>query len=65
MLTAPRQAAKDPVENRSLILCVFLPFVFGYYIAYLFRTINAVMVAPLANWGSVPTILACSRRSTS
>ena len=47
-LTAPRQAAKDPVENRSLILRVFLPFVFGYYIAYLFRTINAVMAAPLA-----------------
>jgi MFS family permease len=31
-----------------LILRVFLPFVFGYYIAYLFRTINAVMAAPLA-----------------
>jgi MFS family permease len=40
--------AKDPVEKRSLILRVFLPFVFGYYIAYLFRTINAVMAAPLA-----------------
>jgi MFS family permease len=38
---------KDPVENRSLILRVFLPFVAGYYIAYLFRTINAVMAAPL------------------
>jgi nitrate/nitrite transporter NarK len=47
-LTAPRQAAKDPVEKRSLILRVFLPFVFGYYMAYLFRTINAVMAAPLA-----------------
>jgi MFS family permease len=47
-LTAARPVAKDPVENRSLILRVFLPFVFGYYIAYLFRTINAVMVAPLA-----------------
>jgi MFS family permease len=47
-LTAPRQAAKDPVEKRSLILRVFLPFVFGYYIAFLFRTINAVMAAPLA-----------------
>jgi len=32
-LTAPRQVAKDPVENRSLILRVFLPFVFGYYTA--------------------------------
>src|SRR5712664_918240 len=47
-LTAAREVAKDPVENRSLILRVFLPFVFGYYIAYLFRTINAVMAAPLA-----------------
>src|SRR5467141_1317732 len=47
-LTAPRQVAKDSVEKRSLILRVFLPFVFGYYIAYLFRTINAVMAAPLA-----------------
>jgi MFS family permease len=47
-LTAPRQVAKDPVEKRSLILRVFVPFVFGYYIAYLFRTINAVMAVPLA-----------------
>jgi MFS family permease len=46
-LTAATQVAKDPVENRWLILRVFLPFVFGYYIAYLFRTINAVMAAPL------------------
>jgi len=30
-LTAAREDAKDPVENRSLILRVFLPFVFGYY----------------------------------
>jgi hypothetical protein len=30
-LTAPRQVAKDPVEKRSLILRVFVPFVFGYY----------------------------------
>jgi MFS family permease len=47
-LTAARPVTKDPVENRSPILRVFLPFVFGYYIAYLFRTINAVMAAPLA-----------------
>jgi MFS family permease len=47
-LTAAKPIAKDPVENRSLILRVFLPFVVGYYIAYLFRTINAVMAAPLA-----------------
>ena len=30
-LTAARQVAKDQVENRSLILRVFLPFVAGYY----------------------------------
>jgi MFS family permease len=47
-LTAARPVGKAPVENRPLILRVFLPFVFGYYIAYLFRTINAVMAAPLA-----------------
>ncbi len=47
-LTAARPVAKDPVENRLLILRVFLPFVVGYYIAYLFRTISAVMAAPLA-----------------
>jgi MFS family permease len=47
-LTAARPVAKEPAENRPLILRVFLPFVFGYYIAYLFRTINAVMAAPLA-----------------
>lgn len=40
--------ARDLVENRSLILRVFLPFVAGYYIAYLFRTINAVLASPLA-----------------
>jgi MFS family permease len=47
-LTGARQVSKDQVQNRSLILRVFVPFVFGYYIAYLFRTINAVMAAPLA-----------------
>src|SRR6266852_1703970 len=31
-LTAARPSAKDPVENRSLILRVFLPFVVGYYL---------------------------------
>jgi MFS family permease len=46
-LTARRQEAKDPAEKRSLILRVFLPFVLGYYMAYLFRTINAVMAIPL------------------
>jgi MFS family permease len=43
-----RQAAKGLAENVSLILRVFLPFVTGYYVAYLFRSINAVMALPLA-----------------
>jgi MFS family permease len=47
-LTAVRGMTTDVVENRSLILRVFLPFVAGYYLAYLFRTINAVIAAPLA-----------------
>ncbi|MGA7803624.1 MFS transporter [Bradyrhizobium sp.] len=47
-LMAKEQVAKDPVKKWSPILRVFLPFVFGYYIAYLFRTINAVMAVPLS-----------------
>ncbi len=48
-LTALRGVTKELVENRSLILRVFLPFVAGYYLAYLFRTINAVMATPLGS----------------
>jgi MFS family permease len=47
-LTAARPVAEDQVGNGSLILRVFLPFVAGYYLSYLFRTINAVMAGPLA-----------------
>jgi hypothetical protein len=55
-----RSRSKNPVEFRSLILRVFLPFVAAYYIAYLFRTINAVLAAPLTTeLGLGPTILAC------
>lgn len=43
-----RQVAMGLAENGSLILRVFLPFVTGYYVAYLFRSINAVMALPLA-----------------
>ena len=43
-----RQAAAGLAANAALILRVFLPFVAGYYLAYLFRTINAVMASPLA-----------------
>jgi MFS family permease len=41
--------AEGLVESRSLILRVFLPFVAGYYLSYLFRTINAVMAVPLGS----------------
>ncbi len=37
-LTAARPVTKNPVENRSLILRVFLPFVFGYYDVVLYQT---------------------------
>jgi MFS family permease len=43
-----REAAANLAVNASLILRVFLPFVTGYYVAYLFRSINAVMALPLA-----------------
>ena len=46
-LTAVKAVIRDVVEHRALVLCVFLPFVVGYYLAFLFRTINAVMAAPL------------------
>ena len=55
-----RSRSKNPVKFRSLILRVFVPFVAAYYIAYLFRTINAVLAAPLTTeLGLGPTILAC------
>lgn len=43
-----RQMTANLAANGSLILRVFLPFVIGYYLAYLFRTINGVMASPLA-----------------
>ena len=46
--TSSRQLAADPAANATLILRVFLPFVTGYYLSYLFRTIQAVMASPLA-----------------
>ncbi|MET4358724.1 MFS family permease [Bradyrhizobium sp. RT9b] len=32
-----------------LIACVFLPFAAGYYLSYLFRTINTLIAGPLAS----------------
>jgi MFS family permease len=43
-----RQLVADLAVKGSLILRVFLPFVTGYYLAFLFRTINAVMASHLA-----------------
>jgi MFS family permease len=43
-----RPATTDLVENPTLIMRVFLPFVVGYYLSYLFRTINALIAAPLS-----------------
>jgi MFS family permease len=53
---------RQPVENRTsklaLILRVFLPFAFGYYLSYLFRTISALTAEPLtAEFGLTPSSL--------
>jgi MFS family permease len=44
---AARQWGKDLAQHWRLILCVFLPFAAGFYLSYLFRTINALIAAPL------------------
>jgi hypothetical protein len=65
-LTGARQIPKDRVENRSLILRVFLPFALGYYIAYLFRTsMRSWRLRWRLKWDSVPTISACLPQFTS
>lgn len=46
---AVKQMATGLAENGALILRVFLPFVAGYYLAFLFRSINAVMASHLAS----------------
>jgi type IV secretory pathway VirB10-like protein len=50
-LTAARQVAKDPVQNRSLILRVFLPFVVGYYTA---QVSENVYDSPTGNYLLIP-----------
>ena len=37
----------NPVTRSRLIGCVLLPFAAGYYLSYLFRTINALIAADL------------------
>jgi MFS family permease len=46
--TVVREVISFLAENRALMMRVFLPFAAGYYLSYLFRTINAVIAAPLA-----------------
>jgi hypothetical protein len=54
----PRQPVKDRVSSLALILRVFLPFAFGYYLSYLFRTISALTAEPLtAEFGLTPSSL--------
>ena len=40
---------RTPLSTWRLILSVFLPFAAGYYLAYLFRTINAAISPALAS----------------
>src|SRR5262249_31628043 len=44
--TAERQSTATMPPRRAIVL-VFLPFVSGYYLSYLFRTINALISAQL------------------
>jgi MFS family permease len=37
------------VQNKQLMLRVFLPFVAAYYLSFLFRTINATIAGPLTS----------------
>ena len=42
-MIGPRPVSKPPPSGFKIILVVFLPFGCGYYLSYLFRTINAVI----------------------
>lgn len=39
----------EPLPVWRLIACIFLPFAAGYYLAYLFRTINTLIAGPLGS----------------
>lgn len=47
--TLARRVTSGLLENHTLITRVFLPFVAGYYLSFLFRTVNALIAAPLAH----------------
>jgi MFS family permease len=46
---AVRRVTGDLLEGRSLIMRVFLPFVAGYYLSFLFRSINALIAGSLSS----------------
>jgi MFS family permease len=55
---AAQQSVKAGASSLELILRVFLPFAFGYYLSYLFRTISALTAEPLtAEFGLTPSSL--------
>ena len=37
----------DPMSRLRPVVCVLLPFAAGYYLSYLFRSINAVIAGDL------------------
>jgi MFS family permease/predicted transcriptional regulator len=43
----PRGAVVGSMGGPARVMRVFLPFALGYYLSYLFRTINALIAAPL------------------
>jgi len=54
--------ARKPLSKWRLVCSVFLPFAAGYYLAYLFRTINAAISPALASdLRSMPPRPGCSR----
>jgi sugar phosphate permease len=48
-LTTLQKGIQFFLENRILLMRVFFPFVAGYYLSYLFRTINGLIAAPLTS----------------
>ena len=44
---APNPSPGSRTPNLRLVLFVFLPFAAGYYLSYLFRTVSALIAAPL------------------
>lgn len=45
----PPVACAEPIPAWRLTTCVFLPFAAGYYLSYLFRTINTLIAGRLAS----------------